>query len=95
MIHGNGVLQGDMGKEIADAVLRELFDIVTCGPAAENDALGKHFDRQMANAAASADLDHAFEFGSQLGWIREFHGSNSLPGGWRWSGWSTAGLPRQ
>src|SRR5437773_9915497 len=56
-VHDNRVFQAHMRQEVADAVLGELLDVVAGCLAAQDDALGLEFNRQVADAPAGTNLD--------------------------------------
>jgi hypothetical protein len=62
IIHDNGVFQADLGKNVPDAVLGELLEVIGRCSAAKNDAFGLELDIQIANAPAGAGVNLPLKF---------------------------------
>jgi hypothetical protein len=63
----DGVFQTNFGEDIANAVLRQLFDMIgRCSPA-NDDPFGEQFKFKVLDPPAGAGLHLGFELLSQFG----------------------------
>jgi hypothetical protein len=66
-VHDDHIFQANVRQQFANAVLRELLDMVIRRPPPEDNALGPQFNRQVADAPASAEGNPVFQFVLQFG----------------------------
>jgi hypothetical protein len=61
LVDGYGVVKPNVWKKVADAMLRQLLDVVGVGQPTKDHFLGRQFDRKVANAPARPEVDMAFQ----------------------------------
>src|SRR5262249_46503523 len=81
-LHHDGIFQPDLRQEIANPLLRQLFQVERSGRAAENDRFRNQFDGQVAYAPAGAGQDVTFQLGLQMRRVHVF--PNSAVTVWSW-----------
>ena len=58
------VFEMNLGKNVANAMLGELLDVVSRSPAANHDPLGEQLEFEVLYAATRASKDPRFQFPS-------------------------------
>ena len=66
MVNLDGVFQANLRKDVTDAMLGELFQVVGGRAPVQNDPLSIQLNRQIANAASGSILHLPFQLSLQL-----------------------------
>jgi hypothetical protein len=61
----DAVFQIEIRKNVADAMLRQLLDVVAGDLTAKDDSLGSQLDREIANAPSGSQMDLVFQLNLQ------------------------------